>query len=996
VAPSVPQSVLTAPEGVVRRPQVADFRKRCTAFTDQDLEPPESLFRWSVEHHRQFWRTLLDWADVAWEGSADVVCTSDDVEHAVFFPDVRLNYAENLLRPLPGVDDDAAALTAVRRDGSVEHLSRAELRDRVGGVATGLAGDGVAVGDRVVVVAANNASAIVAALGVIALGAAVSLAMPDMGPTALLGRFDQVEPVVLVLDRTGFGGWAGTAGDTLSTVVEGLPSLHRVVVLDDQPLPDLGAVPVSRSSPATVPPVGEPVRWPRLPFNQPAFVMFTSGTTGPPKAMLHGAGGTLLEHVKEHRLHIDLRPGDTFHHATTTAWMVWNRQLSALAVGARIVVDERPTSGPEMPWRLVQEQGITVLGASPAFLQLCQDTGYRPVDEVDLAGLRAVVSTGSVLHDWQFDWFADAVGSLPLQSVSGGTDILGAFVLGHPELPVRRGRFQTRSLGLDVAAVDADGTELIDAVGELVCRNPFPSRPVGFLADPDGRRYHEAYFAEHPGMWTHGDVIEFDAEGMARMHGRSDGVLNVNGVRIGSSEIYAVLRGVPQVAAAMAVEHGEPGRPGRSQLTLLVVLRSPAALDDDLARYIRARLRAEASPAHVPSLVLAVGALPMTHNGKHSERAARDVLNGDPVSNLAALRNPDCLPGIAAAAAGAAAAEAAAAAEVAEPVRGADGSGGDVHAVVAATFAQSLGAPVEDDVNFFDAGGTSRESIRLVRQLRIRLGIDVPMSAFLADPSVQGLTAALGTVTGTRPTVELLVSGDDQQPPLFLVHGTFGDVDDYQIVIETLDVPGPVHGLRGRLTHPDGTSRSLCELAATHAETLDAFQPSGPIRLAGYSFGGLLAFEIARQLVERGREVGFLGLIDVRPPTASLTRLQRSLKQLAGALTAAFHVERRTLSSLLLDRLRPHRATAYFAGPHGRARMAYDAYRWGRYDGPVTFFRAARRVPVLTHQLYAWRRVVPVLEVVDTLGMHYDMVDRVNAGTLAAHLSAAFRASLRD
>jgi len=973
-----------------RPPQVAEFRRCCAALTDADLAGAEALFRWSVEHFREFWSTFLAWSEVAWEGSADPVCTSDDVASAEFFPGVRLNYAENLLRPLPSVDDASIALTSVRADGTVDHVSRGELRERTRDTASALAAHGVAAGDRVVFVGASDGRVATAVLAATALGATVSTAMPDMGPVTLLDRFRQVEPVVLVLDRTGSGSWTGAAGDTLSAVLDGLPSLRLVLLLDDEPLPDRLPVDVDRLVTDAAGTWPDPVAWPRLPFDHPLLVMFSSGTTGPAKPIVHGAGGTLLEHLKEHRLHEDLRPGETLYFRTTTAWMMWNWQLSALAVGARIVLDARPVSGPEALWELVAEQRVDVFGASPAYLQLCQDERIRPVDRWDLSALRLVLSTGSVLHDWQFDWVARAVGPQPVHSISGGTDILGCFVLGHPERPVVPGRSPALSLGLDVAAVDPAGRPVLGQIGELVCRRPFPSRPIGLLADPDGRRFHQAYFAQHAGMWTHGDRIEIAADGSSRMHGRSDGVLNIAGVRVGPAEIYTVVRGIPQVADSMAVEQPDPAEPGGTRLVLLVVLRPGGVLDDALTQVIRSRLRRMASPAHVPSLVLDVPALPLTHNGKRSERAARDALNGAPVVNGSALQNPGSLVAIAAAHE---------AAIAARPVPGAGagaGGGPEVAAVVAREFTAALGGTVGGTVDFFDAGGTSRGAIRMIRRLRSALSVDVPLPAFLVDPTIRGFTAAVeaALVAAERPALELLVPGDETVPPLYLLHGAFGDIDDYSNLLAQLDVPTAVLGLRGRLAGLDGASRTVRELAVAHADTLVERQPNGPVRLAGHSFGGLLAFEIACQLTARGRDVDFLGLIDVHPPFAGLTPFQQFLRRVGAVLAAAFHVEHRTLTGMVRDRVRPHRATAYFDSPHGRARRAYDAHRWSRYDGPVTFIRAARRVPVLTHQLYAWRRVAPRLTVVDSPGMHYDMVDRGNAVQLGALLSGAFRAAI--
>ncbi|HEY8502176.1 MAG TPA: AMP-binding protein, partial [Solirubrobacterales bacterium] len=490
--------------------------------------------------------------------------------------------------------------------------------------------------DRVVAIAANNSEAIVGALAAATLGATFSSAAPEMGAAAILSRFEQLSPKLLM---------ANLGGSELQAVVESLPTLEALVALGEGAAPAGIGLPIHRLADLASAPPTEPLPegWERFPFNLPLFVLFTSGTTGAPKCIVHGAGGTLLEHLKEHRLHGDLRPEDTLFFQTSAAWMMWNWQLSALACGARIVVYDGPVAGPGTLWRIVAEEGVTVFGTSPPYLQLCEDSGFSPRREAPARSLRSVLSTGSVLRDWQFDWVAEEVGPVKLQSISGGTDIIGCFALGHPDLPVRRGMLQCRSLGLDVEALATETTPAGTAIGELVCRNPFPSRPLGLLGDEGGSRFHDAYFSQNEGVWTHGDLIEFDADGQARIHGRSDGVMNIQGVRIGPSEIYQALREVPEAEEAMAVEQR---RDAGARLVLLVVLREGAALDSELTLRIRQTIGRRTTPLHVPELVVAVAEPPVTHSGKRSERAGRDAVEGRAAANERALANPGSLAAI--------------------------------------------------------------------------------------------------------------------------------------------------------------------------------------------------------------------------------------------------------------------------------------------------------------------------------------------------------------
>ncbi|MDX6635362.1 MAG: acetoacetyl-CoA synthetase, partial [Solirubrobacterales bacterium] len=835
--------------------QLSEFVALCEARTERTFASPQDFHAWSVECFREFWLLFLEWADLPCSGEPEPVCTADLCETATFFPNLNLSFAENLLEPRSAEDDERVALVARRGDGSRRELSRRELREQVRCLAARMRDLGVGSGDRVVAIAPNGPEAIVGALAAAAVGATFSSAAPEMGAAAVLSRFEQLAPKLLL---------AGTAHEELGAIIASLPSLAAVIALDNGRLPDGIEAPKHRLSELLASPPPEPLAegWERFPFNHPLFILFTSGTTGAPKCIIHGAGGTLLEHLKEHRLHGDLGPEDTLFFQTSAAWMMWNWQLSALAVGAHIVLYDGPVAGPETLWRLVADHGVTVFGTSPPYLQLCQDAGYRPAVAEDLGRLRAVLSTGAVLHDWQFDWVAKEVGPVPLQSVSGGTDIIGCFVLGHPERPVERGRCQSIGLGLDVAALDDEGRPVFDEVGELVCRRPFPSRPLCFLRDPDGARFHDAYFADHPGMWTHGDLVTIGRDGGARMHGRSDGVLNINGIRIGPAEIYRILRAMPEVLDSMAVEQlvGTDSR-----LLLLVVLRPGHVFDDQLAARIRARLRTEGSAAHVPQVVVPVDVLPTTHIGKRSERAARDAVNGAPVRNLAALKNPNSLDAIRDAVR--AATERAAEAPTGEP-----DSADRVTAAVSLVFRDVLGvSSIDHAANFFDLGGTSRQSMTILRRLRNELRRPVPVDTFLAAPTVEGLAEALRrpAVGGSRFPV--LKAGEGSEPPLYLVHGVYGDVDGYRGLCEHLDTRATVYGIEGSLIDPSGRAKTIEEIAAENVAELCSFQPTGPVRLAGFSFGGLVAFEMARQLAQAGRTPEHLALLDVRPPKASLT-----------------------------------------------------------------------------------------------------------------------------
>lgn len=618
--------------------QLTDFETFVAETTGQRFDDFAALHRWSVEHPRAFWASLLAWCKIVHSGDPEPVLEGDDCKTARFFPALRLNFTENLLAPWR--EEERIAVSAASEAGRIVGLTGRALDDRVRRVAAGLRRLGVGAGDRVIAVAKNDIDSIVAALATVGLGATWSSVAPDLGAESIIRRFEKLDPRLLFACRTvsAQGVTRGT-DELVDEIASALPTLRDVVSFDSIPPSRVGNASIHTiDGLAAAEPIDE---WTHFDFNHPLYVLFSSGTTGEPKCIVHSAGGTLLEHLKEHRLHGDFSAKDRLYFHTTCGWMMWNWQLSALASGTTIVVYDGSPTHPRRDalWHMVAEQRVTVFGTSPAYLHFCRDKRIMPSERCDVSRLRLIQSTGSILYDEQYDWIVDNVKRVPVQSISGGTDIIGCFVLGNPNAPSYRGESQCFSLGLDVR-IHQNGKA---PAGELICANPFPSRPLAFLDDDDGQRFHDAYFAAHDGVWTHGDFLEIAPNGGIRMLGRSDGVLNVRGVRIGPAELYHVVQSFDAIEQCVAVDQRWPSAPGGSRVVLLVTMNDGRTLDQPLEVEIKDALRKRASAAHVPAVIAAVSALPTTFSNKVSERATREAVHGHVVENRAALKNPECL-----------------------------------------------------------------------------------------------------------------------------------------------------------------------------------------------------------------------------------------------------------------------------------------------------------------------------------------------------------------
>ncbi len=639
-----------------RRTQMHAFLTR--VVEEDGIEPTwPALHAWSVDSRNAFWTRMIDFAGIKPLHAADAVVSGQGMLDTKWFPGMKLNFAAHLLR----FADDHTAIESQNELGRTRSITYRELNIEVSRCARALRQAGVVKGDRVAAFIPNIPEAVIAMLATASIGAIWSSCSPDFGIDGVFDRFGQIKPTVLIAaDGYTYNGKPIDSLDRVRGIVAKIDSINRVVIVAYvNDAPDVssidGAVVWSdfldggdHDAPngASSDPKDDALRpeFEAVSFDHPLYIMYSSGTTGVPKCIVHGHGGTLLQQMKELILHCDLRRDDRIFYFTTCGWMMWNWLVSALGVGATIVLYEGSPFHPKPRtlWAMAERLGVSVFGTSPKFISACEKVGLDPRTEHDLSKLRAVLSTGSPLTDENFRWVYEHIkDDVQLSSICGGTDIISCFMLGNPILPVYPGEIQCLGLGMDVRAVDADGQPLIGQKGELVCCAPFPSQPIGFWNDPDGEKYRKAYFDHFDGVWRHGDFVEITERGGVIVYGRSDATLNPGGVRIGTAEIYRIVEAMEEVVDSVVV--GKRTEDADVEVCLFVVLREGLSITSELIDTIKQRIAQGASKRHVPRIIKQVSAVPYTISGKKVELAVQLMIHGDNVPNRDALANPDVL-----------------------------------------------------------------------------------------------------------------------------------------------------------------------------------------------------------------------------------------------------------------------------------------------------------------------------------------------------------------
>ncbi len=642
-----PEKLWEPSERAIEEAQLTQFARQVVRKRRLELNSYPEFYRWSVDNPEEFWSDVWDYCGVvASRKGSTVLVDGDKMPGAHWFPEARLNFAENLMRR----GDRGDAFVFWDETGFRRRVSYADLYSDVSRAAQALTALGLRAGDRVAAFIPNIPEAGMLALAALSQGMVWASCSPEFGVDGVLDRFGQIEPKVLFCtDGYRYNGETHSSLERVREIAEKLPSVRKVVVVPHlDAKPDVSEVPkavlleewLRRYTPGNI-------AFAQLPFDHPVYILFTSGTTGKPKCIVHGAGGTLLQGLKMLKLHCDLRPGDRFFYFCTTNWVVWNLLFSGICAEASVMLyDGSPFArNGRILFDYAEKERITHFGTSARFIGAIAKRGLRPRDTHELSALRMILSTGSPLAPESFDYVYQAVKSdVCLASISGGTDIMGAFAEANAVLPVYRGELQCRSLGMAVEVFDEKGESVMNEKGELVCTKPFPSMPLGFWNDPGDERYHAAYFTKYPNVWCHGDWSELTERGTLLVYGRSDATLNPGGVRIGTAEIYRVVERIDEVEEAVAIgQLWPPEQPTDTRVVLFVKLRGSLKLEDHLEERIRHEIRRHASPRHVPARIVQVADIPRTKNGKVVELAVKAVVHGMPVASTDALANPEAL-----------------------------------------------------------------------------------------------------------------------------------------------------------------------------------------------------------------------------------------------------------------------------------------------------------------------------------------------------------------